>query len=210
MIPPTLYKYLFQESDSNTKQNNWQSSPESETSSSDDFGTASPDTEPSTPLWDEYLRAIDSSLDWNPTTIISTGHERIRTRAGSTISQPQSVGAVRSETLQSSYVQTDCSYIAYVPNAPGSPDHVSTEDNVQDLGSSEFLSTDRKLRRKQQNRASQRRFRASKEAKIKEFQERIRVLEAHLEHQIERNNVLERNWTRVKADLERLTVSLVT
>lgn len=68
------------------------------------------------------------------------------------------------------------------------------------------LVVDRVSRRKQQNRASQRRFRANKEAKLKDSQERIRLLEAHLDIQRKRNVMLEQEWSRMKMEIERLTV----
>lgn len=64
---------------------------------------------------------------------------------------------------------------------------------------------DRVTRRKRQNRASQRRFRANKEAKIKDSHEKIRLLEAHLDIQRARNVTLEQELSRMRVMVQKLT-----
>lgn len=59
-------------------------------------------------------------------------------------------------------------------------------------------------RRREQNRASQRRFRASKEAKIKEGEDHIRTLEQQINHLVQRCQDLEQETERLRAREELL------
>lgn len=62
--------------------------------------------------------------------------------------------------------------------------------------------TERKERRRLQNRASQRRFREGEKARMREAAQRIITLEARLKFQMERNHLLEREWSRMMGELE--------
>lgn len=63
---------------------------------------------------------------------------------------------------------------------------------------------EQKEKRRQQNRIAQQRFREGKEAKMKEACDRIILLETRLKFQIERNCMLEREWLKMKAEIDRL------
>lgn len=83
---------------------------------------------------------------------------------------------------------------------------VCGEDHLVADAENGLLIADRASRRKRQNRASQRRFRANRIAKIKDSQERVNLLEAHLDIQRERNVMLEQEWLRMKKEVDRLTL----
>lgn len=79
----------------------------------------------------------------------------------------------------------------------------SSKDSAPDLRR-ETRQREQKEKRRQQNRIAQQRFREGREAKMKEAQEKILLLETRLKFLIERNRILEREWLRMKMEVNRL------
>lgn len=174
---------------------------------SEDHSVAASALALSSPVWEGHFYYANSLLsssssppDWDLTTVTLAGTDQPWAPS------PKLQGCIASPTDMVSNDDTshpstpDFSFNSISSYPPTFVESYPAADCEKGMLVAERLS-----RRKRQNRASQRRFRANKEAKIKDFQERIRLLEAHLDIQRQRNFVLEQEWSRMKLDIERLS-----
>lgn len=211
---------LFQNYYLNFDDGDWPSHLES-MSLDEDCSIASLNVALSASVWDGYFHHANASssipsstssssssssspFDWDPAAVVLAGTDQ-PWASGSIIQNLVTSSADTIPNGDASHPWTsDLASDATLPLC--SPVSAVLEDPPADTEQGPLF-TDRVSRRKRQNRASQRRFRANKEAKLKDSQERIRLLEAHLDIQRKRNVMLEQEWSRMKVEIERLTVA---
>lgn len=157
-----------------------------------------PDAASTTSTWDETTLSEIDQLFWDPSIAMQTSRiDEVETN--------HSDSPLR--TPSSTSIQTDNSSlfmpIPFISEiSDGSKSNTDNNSGSQICRPKRYRRLDRQMRRREQNRASQKRYRASKEAKLHEAHERMQSLELHLEFQIERNIMLERECSRMKAELE--------